>query len=304
MYTVELSILLHRALESRVASLQERLAIPGWQEQPEPLHQVRVISRRVRAVLDLLDQTLYPAFERQSRTVRKLTRALGRTREMDVHGHLLEAMEPELAHAPGPASAALEYALEQLDTHKERARLAMAKDLDKLSLKRLDQLLVVPTLSDPFAPGNPGAEVWDCLAPWVERAFEPMAGLLEREDGTALHELRIDVKRLRYTLEILAPAFVVEPLEPLKLLKGLQGALGDHHDLATLEDLLRLQCQDLGARRRLALVAGLEVLLNRVHGERLAAFERFRSLVRNTSPDAFRDSLKALLLPREGAPPQ
>ena len=61
MYCVELAILLHRALEARVEKLMNSLAKPDGRTDPEGLHEVRVASRRVRAVLDLVSPGSTPA---------------------------------------------------------------------------------------------------------------------------------------------------------------------------------------------------------------------------------------------------
>ena len=125
MYTLELSVLLHRALEARMAVLQDRLGVSGWEDDPEGLHQVRVASRRVRAVLDLVDRDLYPAYDRQARKLRRLTRALGAPREMDVHVMLLEGFGPRLAHSP--AAVALEHVLERFGEAQAKARGRMLR---------------------------------------------------------------------------------------------------------------------------------------------------------------------------------
>ena len=297
MYTLELSVLLHRALEARVAALQEKLEVPGWQDDPEGLHQVRVSSRRVRAVLDLVDPSLYPAYDRQTRKLRKLTRALGRPREMDVHDLLLSAFRPRIAHGPAGLEASLEHILECFAAGQRKARAEMLKELEGLSLKRLGQLLEVPSLANPFTAGDLGAGAWATLEPWLERAFAPMPGLVDQEDGTALHALRIDLKRLRYALEILTPAFALEPSGPLRLLKALQKALGDHHDLATLEDRLQPLLQALLERDRPALAEGTRAILALVAEGRQCAFEQFRVLALGTSLEAFQAGLQRLLLP-------
>ena len=54
MHPAELAILLHRALEVRLARLQELLDGDHWVEDTEQLHQVRVAARRLGAVLDLV----------------------------------------------------------------------------------------------------------------------------------------------------------------------------------------------------------------------------------------------------------
>ena len=296
MYTIELSVLLHRALEARMAALQEYLDVPGWHHDPEGLHQVRVGSRRVRAVLDLVDPSLYPAYQRQTRKLRKLTRALGGPREMDVHDALLAGLRPRIAQGPAGLEQTLEHVLEVFAAGQRKARAGMLEDLDSLSLKRLGELLEVPLLANPFASGDLGEGVWTTLTPWLERAFEPMPGLLDQEDRTALHALRIDLKRLRYALEILAPAFAVEPAGPLRLLKAFQKALGDHHDLATLEDRLQPLLQGLVDRDRPALAEGTRAILALVVESRQCAFESFRVLALGTSLEAFQAGLRRLLV--------
>jgi CHAD domain-containing protein len=139
MHALELSILLHRALEARVDGLLGLLKAPGWQEDPEGLHQVRVASRRARAALDLVRPELYPAYRRGARRLKRLTRSLGLAREMDVHAARLEALAERV---PGMATgAALEHALEVLEERRRRARKTMARRLEGNPLKHMAELL-------------------------------------------------------------------------------------------------------------------------------------------------------------------
>jgi CHAD domain-containing protein len=275
MYCLELSILLHRALEGRVETLMDGLSVPGWQEEPEALHDVRVASRRVRAVLDLVQPGIYPGFKRQCRKLKALTRALGRSREMDVHMSILEEMGQRV---PGLATCSgMEHALEMIELRRRKARKAMARELDGLNLDHLPQMLLVPSLPDPFRASNLTGTIWDCLAPWLDGAF-PGQDLLDQEDVVALHALRIRVKRLRYALEVLGAGFAAPPEGQLKHLKALQTALGSHHDLATLEALLEGLHLGLEARGRAVLAAGTQDVLVHLGEERLIAFEQFRAL--------------------------
>ncbi len=289
MYCLELSILLHRALEGRVDSLMSALSVNQWQEDPEGLHEVRVASRRVRAVLDLVEPGLYPGFKRQSRKLKGLTRALGRTREMDVHIAILEEMG---FRVPGLSTCSgMEHALEVIERHRRRARRTMARELAPLSLKHLPQLLMVPSLPDPFRQGDLPGAIWDCLEPWLAGAF-PEPQLLDQEDPRALHALRIRVKRLRYALEVLGPGFTTAPEAQLKHLRALQTALGNHHDRATLEALLTDLHRGLAARGRPVLAVGVQDLLVQLGEERLIGFEQFRALAVGTSREAFTGRLR------------
>lgn len=285
MPTLELSLLLHRALEGRVNHLCGLLARPGWIADPEQLHQVRVASRRVRSVLDLVGPGIYPGHRRQARRLRELTRTLGLTREMDVHTLHLEGLAP---HAPGlTVGAALEHALELLDHHRARARRRMAARLEDDLGRRLPEILKVPALPDPFLPGDLAAEVRQALEPPLEAAMAPLPGLLAQEDREALHRARIRLKRFRYALEVLGEALPASPEDELQRLKVLQTALGEHHDLATLEAFLRGILQGLEERGRARLASGTLELTAYVEEARLAAFGTVRSAIAALAPEGF-----------------
>jgi CHAD domain-containing protein len=276
MHSLELSILLHRALEARMEYLMGLLGAPDWRSEPEGVHQVRVASRRVRSVLALVRPELYPGFKRQSRRLRLLTRALGLTREMDVHALYLEELAGKV---PGLATgSALEHALEVLEAGRAKARKAMQGDLEGNPLKHLPDLLKVPSFPDPFMPGDLATEAWQALDPLLDASFSPIPGLLAREDPPALHAVRIRVKGLRYALEVLSDAFPVPPETQLRQLKELQTALGEHHDRVMLESLLQEQYQGLALRGRKTLASGTLEVLAYVGEARLKAFERFRKV--------------------------
>ena len=289
MFSLELAVLLHRALEARVEVLMQLQAEPGWHGDADRLHDVRVASRRVRAVLDLVQPDIYPGYRRQARKLRLLTRALGRTREMDVHMAILEDLgrrAPDLA-----GGAALEYLMEAIGRRQRKARLAMATALEGLCLKHLPRLLQVPSLPDPFRPGDLPGAVWACLEPWLDGAF-PTPDLLDQDEPEALHALRIRIKRLRYALEILAAGFQVPPEPQLRHLRALQTALGDHHDLATLETFLARLHQGLEERGRTHLAAAAAAFLAHLGEERLIAFEQYHALAVGTGREAFLASLR------------
>lgn len=266
------------------------MAAPDWRSDPEGVHQVRVASRRVRSVLALVRPELYPGFKRQSRRLRLLTRALGLTREMDVHALYLEELAGKV---PGLATgSALEHALELLERGRTKARKAMEEDLEGNPVKHLPDLLKVPSLPDPFAPGDLASDAWQALDPLLDASFSPIPGLLVREDPPALHAVRIRVKNLRYALEVLADAFPAPPEALLRQFKELQGALGEHHDRVMLEALLQEQYQGLALRGRRTLASGTLEVLAYVGEARLKAFERFRGVAAGLPLEDVRASLR------------
>src|ERR1035438_5947826 len=119
MHPAELAILLHRALEVRLARLEELLDKEHWAEDTEQLHQVRVAARRLGAVLDLVDADIYPGHKGQRRALKGLVDILGLPRELDVHAGHLSAYHIE-ARTPTQA-AVIEHLLEQVDRRRARS---------------------------------------------------------------------------------------------------------------------------------------------------------------------------------------
>lgn len=273
-----LSQLLHAALEPRAGRLRELTGAEGWQEDPEALHQVRIASRRVRAVLDLMDPEQYPGFQRQRRHLRRLTRTLGLTRELDVHAEVLEALRKETADPLHQAT--LDFLSEDLDRKRRKARKTMAQALGRPLPKDLARPL--EQASGPETPAEDGLPValWACLEPRLLAVDQTLPQLLDQEDVQGLHRLRIHVKRLRYTLEVLEPAFPRPLGGLLQDLKDLQAELGSHHDHAVLEAHLRKLQAALAIRGRATLAGGLLELTDLVAERRREHYARFGELGR------------------------
>ncbi|WP_243302605.1 CHAD domain-containing protein [Geothrix oryzisoli] len=293
MHPAELAILLHRALEVRLAALQALLATEDWADGDEPLHQVRVSARRLGAVLDLVDPGAYPGHKGQRRALKRLVDVLGLPRELDVHVAQLERHRRS-ATTPGQG-AVLEHLLERVDRARAKARRAMHKELDELRLPDLDKLLEVPSLPAPFQHASLQEAAWACLEPRAADALGDLAALATQEDAPALHKARVRIKKLRYAVEALEGAFPVVPETVLAQLKALQAALGEHHDLAALEALLWEEEGPLRSRDRALLAAGVLDLLGEVAEARRAAFGRFQAAAVGQDPGAFAQAVRPAL---------
>jgi len=292
----ELSVLLHQALEPRLGRLLELARVENWQHDPEGLHQVRVASRRVRAVLDLADPEVYPGYRRHERRLRRLTNALGATRELDVHLANLEAFkerDPDPVH-----EAAVEHVQELLERRRKKVS---ARELGVIPLEELSGLLTDAALPSMLVSPDLPRAAWECLEPAVRRLQDFLPSLLEQEVAEAMHRMRIQVKKLRYTLEILGPAFPPSLEDWLLRLKAIQTALGEHHDLATLEALLWREHARLTENGRATLATATLDLLGVVAEERRARFERFCALGSELSEAMLFFNLRQMLIARPQA---
>lgn len=297
MHPAELSILLHRALELRLARLQELLDQDHWADDMEQLHRVRVAARRLGAVLDLVDPEVYPGHKGQRRALKDLVDTLGLPRELDVHAEQLRSHQLE---ARNPTQAAVvEHLLEQVDRSRAKARRTMEKQLARLHLPDLRRLLDVPALQHPFQATSLQEAACACLEPRSRAALDDLASLAAHEDPAAMHKARVRIKKLRYAIEALEGAFAGPPEGLLTGLRDLQTVLGDHHDLTALEALLWEAETHLRSRERLTLCGGVLELLGAVAEARRAAFDRFAILAQGQDPEAFARNLRPLL----GLPP-
>lgn len=254
-----------QALAARAGRIQELAGKEGWAEDADAVHDVRVASRRLRTALELSDPAWVPGWARQRRRARALTRALGATRELDVHGQRLASLAAELPDSA--CHAVLEHLLEDLERKTRKARRRMARRLARTDVAGLG------ILSKPASPADaePVSTLEARLAPLLGGGLRTLA--VQEEDPPALHRLRIETKMLRYAVEILGPGLGPEASHWIRQLKALQEALGDHHDWFTLETLLWDYHAQLTVRRRPVLAAGVLDLLGCAVEHRRAAFE-------------------------------
>ncbi len=216
----------------------------------EALHDLRVASRRLREALRIYAPLLPRKRARQAiADARRITRALGTVREVDVNLEQLKAWQARLGNEmalPLESLVALEL------SERRRLRKRMLARLDQVDLKAFgDEILDVldrARSKDRRNPEgilpSPGVSLVSWAQPHIEEGLQNIQRTRERLalHGTDhnLHLLRIHTKRFRYAVELLAPAF--QPRRAgriLKQLKRLQDELGELHDCVVLHDRLR-----------------------------------------------------------------
>ncbi len=292
MHPAELAILLHRALELRMARFQELLQGGPWLQEPEALHQVRVAARRLGAVLELVDPQAYGSHRTHRHTLKRLVSALGPCRELDVHATALQGHHQSAA-VPLQA-ACLEHLLEGLDRARAKARRTLAREVEALPLDELPRLLRVKSLPHPFQSISLQDAAWELLRD-QGKVLGELPDLARQEDALALHKARVQLKKLRYALEALEAAFA-PPLGDLPaFLRDLQANLGGHHDLATLESWLWEAEARLRSQGRAVLCGGVLELIGTVAEARRSAFEAFSQRVAQAPLAAFPNQLRAAL---------
>ncbi len=241
-------------------------------EDPEHLHDMRVASRRLRESIRLFGR-YYPVkkADKTMSVVKKVTRTLAIPREMDVNVASLRAYKPRRSQL---IRTAREYLLEVFEFEQARRRKKMLKSFDKLDLEALRTALVQlarsatekspqPTLlHDVPQDAELKAFLDQAIKALQERAAPVLAFRSTPDQSSAsdeeLHRLRINVKKYRYCLEILAPLFSERLRSGIELAKILQEVLGQIHDLGALIGHLDTHCAQLKEKKRSLLAKGCQ----------------------------------------------
>ena len=252
------------ALRERLVSLLN--AMPAAQAGDETsVHQARVASRRLRGVLPVLGARAdADALERAHRQVRRITRALGPVRELDVTLALLSEYEQRGA----AAHKAIARVRQALMHERSTRRHAMLSDLTPSRLDKLRRRLV--NVAAPKAPGHPRAgEVSEAARQAAARARD-LRTAMDHAGGMylpdRLHRVRVAAKKLRYALEIQRELTRSRSLARLNKVKALQDGLGRMHDLEVLIEHTRNVQAAVAASDRKG-TADLEVLVHALERE-------------------------------------
>jgi CHAD domain-containing protein len=198
------------------------------------LHQARVATRRLRAALPLVAPGR--KIEKIARSVRKLTQALGPVRELDVALLILDEFE-DSGDIPRSAIQRLrvEIGEERRHVHAQLQRRLEGFDLGKLrkravSAARKQEGKTPQRVRDPKRAAK-ARERARQRAEELALSIENAAGLYLPD---RLHQVRIAVKKLRYTLELEQSFTASRAIARLRTLRNAQDLLGRMHDLEVL----------------------------------------------------------------------
>ncbi|HUE43614.1 MAG TPA: CHAD domain-containing protein [Candidatus Sulfotelmatobacter sp.] len=218
-----------RGLRESMERVLKELETVRKDPAPDPVHDLRVAIRRCRSVGAVFQEVdPDPAWSDLRRVPRKLFRRLGALRD----GQVMDGWVKHLAPEGDPLRAKLHSNFIDNEPDLRDHVLRSVEKFDIKSWTRLEQKLRRRVRLVP-----PSSLAAQCLA--VERIDEArdLHARAQRTDNPATwHELRIGIKRFRYTVENLLPNHYVLWS---KNLKRLQDLLGEVHDLDVLAALLK-----------------------------------------------------------------
>ncbi|SFM61055.1 CHAD domain-containing protein [Methanolobus profundi] len=217
----------------------------------EELHDMRVAAMRMRSIVEVLEdhidmKKMYPHY----RNIKMTRRVLGSVRDLDV---FLEVIDRYLEDKPMGTRIGMDPLTDALMIERAKQRGNMLVYLDDVKYNKFknnfaDHLLSKKSwkMRSVKKNGEPvPCRVVDILPALLYTQLATVRSYNEIIANEAMdphlekyHQLRIDVKILRYTLEFFKEVLGQESKGLIKDLKALQDNLGDMHDTVVALDLL------------------------------------------------------------------
>jgi CHAD domain-containing protein len=257
----------------------------------EPLHQLRVATRRLRASIELFSSVIYAA---QLRIFRRdlpwIGTMAGGARECDVTSALIAAraakIDPDLKDAVAPMIAALD----------EGRKSEHTRFHEMLASKRYRNLLAKlahPAIKKVGADRRLGIVAAQLVRPASRGAARLGEKLGHDAPHPVFHKLRVRIKRLRYELEMIASLGAKRHRKTLNRLEELQELLGLYHDTTVATAWLMSYAETSAAPPRTMLAAGalIQSLSSREKKLRRQCMRAWRRFERS---DAMRDTLEEI----------
>ena len=260
---------------------------------PEPVHQMRVGTRRLRTALQVFGRSITLPKEAQEKQISNLTHVLGELRDLDVQ-------TSELTHTYRPRLNSMEQTLldKAAKTLHRHRRKAFAKTEATLTRSRYqdlkaayEQWLEQPQYT-PIAQLPLLSLIPDLLHPLLSQVLLHPGWLSHADNSSessnnALHDLRKVCKQVRYQAEFFA-CFYGEAFQNwVEEIKTIQSQLGQLHDSQVLSDLLK---NELSKHSELP---EFQAVLKQVQAEAMADWETIRHQYLNPS---FRQQLHQIIL--------
>jgi len=226
-----------RYLRRQLAALAERLKGLRRGDDVEDVHQARVASRRIRAVLAVFSD-LWPtkSVKRWRRQVRRLARSLGEARDQDVQIEFLRDLAGRVAD-PQQRQGVSRLLLRCMQQREALQPAVLAAGENAKALRVIDRMrreVRKGALPKGSRAGRPSRRLLrraqrEILAR-LEELCDYQDSLAEPQQLTRHHQMRIAAKRMRYTMEIFAPAYDGRLDDFIAAAKDLQTMLGELHD--------------------------------------------------------------------------
>jgi len=228
-----------RHLISQIEILKEHLLGAVNNDDPEDVHKLRVTSRRMREILAIFEDCFPKKDHRRwNQQIKSITRCLGNARDLDVH---ILYLQQEIKRKKNKEKS---KGLHHLLAHYQERRDNIQQDVVSLVTDLKDSSILQEILQysqniieDHEKNSRDVSEViktYDTASKHIQKRIIDLLNIEDsvyrEEEKKKHHELRIQAKKLRYSLEIFNDLYPSGLTEEIALLKIIQDLLGSIHD--------------------------------------------------------------------------
>jgi len=208
----------------------------------EPVHRMRVASRRLRAVLNVFKRIL-PVKKTKiwTREISKIGQVLGVARQLDVQIKFLKSAKNRLKNNPGffytgviIKSLQQKRSLAQKQINLALGNFEIKENLPELSacLKKLSSGKHMRFFGESSLLDS------RIILKRLDKLLEFVSYVSKPQDIKRLHRMRIAAKKLRYTLEIYRFRYGARFDKYIRASRDIQDLLGDLHEFDCLSEAL------------------------------------------------------------------
>jgi CHAD domain-containing protein len=236
----------------RLLAAQYRAVIsndPGVRldRDPESLHQLRVATRRSRALLRAARGLVAPEWAEPLRAeLAWLGGLLGPVRDLDV---LLEHFDEEAKTLEEDDARAFRRLRSRLVAERQQLRDTL---LEGMSGERYFRLLDTLEGAGEAPAGESATPLSEIAGSAFMRLQKAVKALPARPADDELHQVRIKAKRARYSAELAEPELGKTGTRFIDRAKVVQDVIGEHQDACVAEDRLRALALKGGGKTGLA----------------------------------------------------
>jgi CHAD domain-containing protein len=234
----------------------------------EPIHQLRVATRRLRAALDLFARVINGT---QQRILRRdlpwIAQVAGAVRECDIMTEAIRARAPKLDRA---LAASLGSVYDAIETRRRDALAALAQLLGSKRYRSMIAQLHAPRINRSGSDALLGPAAAVLLQPIVRSIRRAGTRLGDDAPAEVVHHLRVRIKRFRYELEMLSALAGKRHRKALKRLEAMQDLLGSYNDVTVTIAWLIAYPKIEGAPSDAVLAAGAMAQSLTRRGQKLA----------------------------------
>jgi CHAD domain-containing protein len=246
----------------------ERYREASARGESEPIHQLRVTARRLRASLRLFADVIHGTYANAvNRDLTWMAQAAGAAREREITAAIVRErapkLDPALARSLDPVFAALER--ERVEKLEELRKVLASKRYHRL-LDRLEHPRFRKVIAD-----TPLGERAGSMLRRIGRGVAKAGSKLDESSTPAtIHRLRVRVKRLRYTVDMLSELGGKRCKRLLARLEEIQDLLGNLNDLSVAIGWMIEFPKNPGITPEAAMAAGAMAQLLRERSAKLA----------------------------------